>query len=93
MKTITTPAPASASIFRQSESVHTVRVIKADQAAAFLSPDKAHHTADSATHPKKPSEVRMVGTGPDYCDLEFVCGCGEVTRFRCWNTEEKVAAK
>jgi len=64
---------------------HTVRLIKADQASAFLSPDqKPHHHVNSG--PRKPTEVRLVGTGADYCDLELVCGCGEVTRFRAWNT-------
>jgi len=72
---------------------HTVRLIKADQAGAFLSPEqKNHNHANSG--PRKPAEVRLVATGPDYCDLEMVCGCGEVTRFRAWNTpaaEQKAA--
>jgi hypothetical protein len=70
-----------------------VRVIKADQAVQFASPEKATPATGSATVPHKTAEVRMIGSGPDYCDLELVCGCGDVTRFRCWNTEEKVAAK
>ncbi len=73
-------------LFAPDAAVHSVRVIKADQAGAFLSPDqKNHHHA--ASGPRKPAEVRLVGTGADYCDLELVCGCGEVTRFRAWNTQ------
>jgi hypothetical protein len=73
---------------------HTVRLVKAAQAGAFGSPDKKSH--DHASNaPRKPSEVRLVATGADYCDLELVCGCGEVTRFRAWSTpgaaEQKAA--
>jgi hypothetical protein len=92
MKTIPSPKLA-ASLFRQDASPHTVRVIKADQATQFASPEKSGHADGQSAHARKNAEVRMVGSGPDYCDLELVCGCGEVTRFRCWNTEEKAAAK
>lgn len=84
---------SAASLFRHEGGAHTVRVIKAGQAEQFASPDKKG-TADAAPpHAHKDAEVRMVGSGSDYCDLEIVCGCGNVTRFRCWNTEEKAAAK
>jgi hypothetical protein len=90
----TTAAPQlSPAIFRHDGGAHTVRVIKADQAVQFASPEKATPATGSAAVPHKTAEVRMIGSGPDYCDLELVCGCGDVTRFRCWNTEEKVAAK
>ncbi len=81
-------------LFASDAGMHSVRVIKADQAGAFLSPDKKNHD-HPASGPRKPAEVRLVATGPDYCDLELVCGCGETTRFRAWNTpattEEKGA--
>lgn len=93
MKTTTTPRLSTSSIFRHEGGDHTVRVIKADQAEQFASPDKKGGADTAAPHAHKDAEVRMVGSGPDYCDLELVCGCGSVTRFRCWNTEEKVAAK
>jgi hypothetical protein len=88
-----TPSKLSPAIFRSENGVHTVRVIKADQAAQFASPDKVAPVAGIAAIAHKNAEVRMVGSGTDYCDLELVCGCGDVTRFRCWNTEEKGATK
>jgi hypothetical protein len=93
MKTTTAPKISALSLFRHEGGAHTVRVIKADQATQFASPEKAGLAAGAAAHAHKEAEVRMVGSGPDYCDLEIICGCGDVTRFRCWNTEEKVAAK
>ncbi len=72
----------SAAILKPASGSHPVRVIKAADAAALLPPEKNHVHAG----PRKPTEVRVVATGVDYCDLEFGCGCGEITRFRCWNT-------
>ena len=92
MKTTTAPQ-LTPSLFRQDSAVHTVRVIKADQAAQFASPEKTTAAPGAAKTPHKAAEIRMVGSGADYCDLELVCGCGDVTAFRCWSTEEKVAAK
>jgi hypothetical protein len=92
MKTISNPKLA-ASLFRPDNTPHTVRVIKADNATQFASPEKSGHALDTPAHARKNAEVRMVGSGADDCDLEMVCGCGEVTRFRCWNTEEKAATK
>ena len=66
-------------------TAHQVRVIKADQAAAFLPPDHKDHV-HASKGPRKPAEVRLIATGPDYCDLELICGCGEVTSFRAWNS-------
>ena len=74
----------AAPLFMPEPASHTVRVIKAADAAALLPPDLKTH--DHPTGPRKPTEVRLVGSGPDYADLEFICGCGEVTRFRCWNS-------
>jgi hypothetical protein len=92
MKTTIAP-PLSTVLFSRDSGAHTVRVIKADHAAQFASPEKAGPAAGTAAPAHKNAEVRMVGSGPDYCDLELVCGCGDVTQFRCWNTEEKVAPK
>jgi hypothetical protein len=81
-------------LFASDHGAHTVRLIKADQAGAFLSLDKKGHD-HASSGPRKPAEVRLVATGPDYCDLELICGCGEVNRFRAWNTpaapEQKTA--
>ena len=77
-------APSS-KIYTPEPSAHVVRFIKADQAAALL-PAAHHDHTHAAKGPRKPAEVRLVGTGPDYCDLELICGCGEVTRFRAWNS-------
>jgi hypothetical protein len=93
MKMTTAPKLSALSLFRHEGGAHTVRVIKADQAAQFASPDKPGLPAGAAAHVHKDAEIRMVGSGPDYCDLELACGCGNVTRFRCWNTEEKIATK
>ncbi len=72
----------AAAILQPAASSHTVRVIKAADAATLLPPQKKDPVHAG---PRKPSEVRLVATGADYCDLEFTCGCGDVTRFRCWN--------
>jgi hypothetical protein len=87
-----TPSKSLASIFKNDLDEQPVRVIKAAQAGKLLGTANGHvHTAAQAH--KKP-EIRMVQAGPDYCDLEVVCGCGESTRVRCWNTptEQSVAA-
>jgi hypothetical protein len=81
-----------AALFASDAGPHTVRLIKADQAGAFLSPDQKNHDHAKNT-PRKPAEVRLVATGADYCDLELVCGCGEVTRFRAWSTPGAAEAK
>jgi hypothetical protein len=77
--------------FAPEPTAHSVRVIKAADADAYLAPEHKGH-AHSSKEPRKPSEVRLVATGPDYCDLELVCGCGEVTRFRAWNSAGAAAA-
>ena len=74
-----------AALLTPEPTSHLVRIIKADQAAALLPPGHQNHAAENKG-PRKPAEVRLVATGPDYCDLELVCGCGEVTRFRAWNS-------
>ena len=79
-----------ASLFQNESTDQPVRVIKAAAAGKLLGTN--HANAAAPAH-KKP-EIRMVHAGPDYCDLEVVCGCGESTRVRCWNTpvEQAVAA-
>ncbi len=81
----------TSSLFKPSEQ--TVRVIKAAQAAKILG-GHAHASLGSALASHKKPEIRLIETGADYCDLEIVCGCGETTRVRCWNTpaEQAVAA-
>ena len=68
-------------------------MIKAAQASKLLGGGAGGHTHDPKQPAKKP-EIRMIHAGADYCDLEIVCGCGESTQVRCWNTprEEKAAA-
>ena len=80
------------------EKEQPVRVIKAAQAGKLLSSGgngnghAAPHEGGTGQH--KP-EIRLVQAGSDFCDLEVVCGCGESTRVRCWNspTAEAGAAK
>ncbi len=89
MKTI---APRTIThLFKNDLADQPVRVIKAAQASKLLGGANVHNHA--AQPPKKP-EIRMIHAGPDYCDLEVTCGCGESTRVRCWNTpvEQAVAA-
>ena len=69
------------SIFRRVGE-QPVRLIKAAQASKLLGGGHNHATA-STPHAKP--EIRLVKAGPDYCDLEVVCGCGESTQVRCWN--------
>ncbi len=80
-------------LFKQEPGEQTIRVIKAAQASKLLGGAAAGHPHTPAQAHKKP-EIRMVHSGPDYCDLEVVCGCGESTQVRCWNTprEERAAA-
>jgi hypothetical protein len=85
MKTTTLP-PLHRSLFSQENVAHPVKVIKAEQAINLLSPTGNGSCETGKGSPRKNPEVRLVATGPDYCDLEVVCGCGDTTRFRCWNT-------
>ena len=83
MKTQTPPKPGL-SPFKQDNGVQPVRLIKAAQASKLLNGVTHNHTVATEVH-KKP-EIRLVHSGADYCDLEVVCGCGESTQVRCWNT-------
>jgi hypothetical protein len=80
-------------LFKQQPGEQMVRVIKAAQASKLLNGAANGHVHPPAEAQRKP-EIRMIHSGADYCDLEVVCGCGESTQVRCWNTarEEKAAA-
>lgn len=74
----------SESIFKSALSEQPVRLIKAAQASKLLGGGHSHTAGATEAH-KKP-EIRLIHSGSDYCDLEVVCGCGESTQVRCWNT-------
>jgi hypothetical protein len=73
------------SIFKQAAGEQSIRVIKAAQANKFLNGSSNDHVHNGAEAHKQP-EIRMVHSSAEYCDLEVVCGCGETTQVRCWNT-------
>jgi hypothetical protein len=82
------------SFFKSAIAEQPVRMIKAAQASKLLGGGH-NHTSGAAEAHKKP-EIRLIHSGADYCDLEVICGCGESTQVRCWNTpssEDKGAAK
>ena len=84
------------SFFRNTRDEQPIRLIKAAQASKLLGLGIGNgngHAHNAAAAHKKP-EIRMIHAGPDYCDLEVVCGCGESTQVRCWNTpaEQQAAA-
>ena len=80
--------PLHHSLFHQESGGHSVSVIKANQAGL----PKANGDLAKDGKPR-PSEIRLVETGPDYCDLELICGCGETTRFRCWSAASAIEGK
>jgi hypothetical protein len=64
-----------------------IRVIKAAQASKlFNGAANGNGHVHNGNEPHKKPEIRMVHAGADYCDLEVVCGCGESTKVRCWNS-------
>ena len=85
----------SESLFKPHHSEQPVRLIKAAQASKLLGGGHSHTSnLGTATEVHKKPEIRLVHAGADYCDLEVICGCGESTQVRCWNTphsEEKGA--
>ena len=84
------PSKYSQNPFKQ-DNEQPIRVIKAAQASKILgAAANGHSHAASEVH-KKP-EIRLIQTGADYCDLEVVCGCGESTQVRCWNSPAAQAA-
>ncbi len=74
------------SIFKQDQGEQPIRLIKAAQAGKLFSGTAAGHAVHAGTAGQKKPEIRMIHAGSDYCDLEVVCGCGETTQVRCWNT-------
>jgi hypothetical protein len=70
------------SLFSNDRNEQPVRLIKAAQASKLLGGGHSHAGA-AAPHAKP--EIRLVKAGPDFCDLEIICGCGESTQVRCWN--------
>ena len=76
------PTKTNLSTLFRRDGEQPVRLIKAAQASKLLGGHA--HAATAATPHAKP-EIRLVKAGPDYCDLEVVCGCGESTQVRCWN--------
>jgi len=89
----TSSSKINPSIFKQDLGEQPVRLIKAAQASKLL--NGIGHAHEAVAPHKKP-EIRMIHSEGDYCDLEVICGCGESTRVRCWNTplaEEKGSAK
>ncbi len=72
------------SIFRR-DGEQPVRLIKAAQASKLLGGGHAHAATTDGNGAHAKPEIRLVKAGPDYCDLEVVCGCGESTQVRCWN--------
>ncbi len=93
MKTQALPTPAPAKTapasFRQDSGVQPVRLIKAAQASKLLNGGVSHnHGAAGAVEVSKKPEIRLVHATADYCDLEVICGCGESTQVRCWNTPQ-----
>jgi hypothetical protein len=81
----------SESLFSQDIGEQPIRVIKAAQAGKILGGNHTHGAAE----PHRTPEIRMIHAGAEYCDLEVICGCGESTKVRCWNTpaaEQRAAA-
>ena len=86
MKNLSNLRPA---LFKQNNE-QPIRVIKAAQASKILGAANGH--SHSATEAHKKPEIRLIQTGADYCDLEVICGCGESTQVRCWNSPAAQAA-
>jgi hypothetical protein len=92
MKPTTPSRPSLGNIFKNDHEEQPIRVIKAAQAAKLFNTAANGQAGHSAHEPHGKAEIRMLGAGADYVDLELVCGCGETTRFRCWNTPATAAA-
>jgi hypothetical protein len=87
------PTRMRESLFKQDLGEQPVRMIKAAQAGKLLNGmGNGHGAAHGSADLHQKPEIRMIHSGADYCDLEVICGCGESTQVRCWNspmTEEK----
>jgi hypothetical protein len=86
MKTQTAPTKSGPTHFKSDTGIQPVRVIKAAQASKILGLGHNHAALQAMPDAHKKPEIRLVHAGSDYCDLEVVCGCGESTQVRCWNT-------
>jgi hypothetical protein len=83
------PSTLNESLFNQQTGEQPVRLIKAAQAGKFLnSSANGHGSAHAGADLHKQPEIRLIQSGADYCDLEVICGCGESTQVRCWNTPQ-----
>jgi len=90
----TYPSQLHESVFKQDIGAQSVRLIKADQIGKLLHASaNAHDAVHGAADIQKKPEIRMIQSGADYCDLEVICGCGESTQVRCWNTPAALAEK
>jgi hypothetical protein len=79
------------SLFKQEPGEQPIRIIKAAQASKLFGGAAQGHVHAPGEPHKKP-EIRMIHSGADYCDLEVVCGCGESTQVRCWNSPAEIKA-
>jgi hypothetical protein len=79
-----TPTKTNLSSIFRNDGEQPVRLVKAAQAGKLLGTGHAHVAAPNTKHAKP--EIRLVKAGTDFCDLEIVCGCGESTQVRCWNS-------
>ncbi len=79
------PTKTNLSTLFRRDNERPVRLIKAAQASKLLGGGHAHATTAAGNGAHAKPEIRLVKAGPDYCDLEVVCGCGESTQVRCWN--------
>lgn len=82
MKTPLNPS----SLFKPERAEQPIRVIKAAQAGKILGATGHSHANGTAAATHTKPEIRLIQTGADYCDLEVICGCGESTQVRCWNS-------
>ncbi len=86
MKT-TYPVRIHESIFPQGSSAQPVRLIKAAQAGRLIQANgHAHVETQAGPCLPKDAQIRLLGSGPGYSDMEVHCGCGETVQVRCWQS-------
>ena len=86
-----TPFTLNESLFKQHSGEQPVRLIKAAQAGKLLNGSANGNGAVHGTADLHKPEIRLIQSGADFCDLEVICGCGESTQVRCWNTPQTEA--
>ena len=79
-------SPSLATLFKPEQSEQPIRLIKAAQAGKILGNGHSHVAPAAGVEAQKKPEIRLIKTGPDFCDIEVICGCGESTTVRCWNS-------